>query len=88
MYKIKLKEQEVEVITFPEFIQYAKENSPAPHWSFMFRGKPVTHETDSRYLIPTKEGQTLNFTPDEVLVIRPDETMFTLLTSDLHNAKK
>jgi hypothetical protein len=88
MYKLKLKAQDVEVITFPEFVQYAKENSPEPHWSFMFRDKPVTHETDSWYLIPTKEGQTLNFTPNEVLVIRQDGTMFTLLSSDLHNAKE
>lgn len=88
MKKIKLKSLECEMITFYEFIQYAKENSPEPHWSFMFNGKPVTHENDSQYLIPSNEGQTLKFNKDEVLIIRPDGTMFTLLSSDLYNAKE
>lgn len=88
MKKIKLKSLECEVITFTEFVQHAKDNSPDPHWSFMFKGKPITHEHDSQYLIPSNEGQTLKFNKDEVLIIRPDGTMFTLLTSDLYNAKE
>lgn len=86
MRNVSLKAIIAELVTWPEFIQYAKENSPHPHWSFVFKGMPVTHENDSCYLIPSNEGQVLKFSPDHVLLIREDGTMFTLLSSDLSNA--
>jgi len=58
----------IEVITFAEFVQYAKENSPHPHWSFDFKGYPVTHENDACYIIPN-QGTNFLFTPNDVLII-------------------
>jgi hypothetical protein len=86
MRTVNLKAITAELVTWPEFIEYAKSNSPDPHWSFMYKGKPVTHENDSCYLIPSNEGQMLKFSPDCVLLIREDGSMFTLLSSDLNNA--
>lgn len=58
---------QIEAITFAEFVQYAKENSPEPHWSFSYKGHPITHENDECYLIPTMEG-VHNFTPKDMLI--------------------
>ena len=58
----------VETITFDNFVQYAKENSEHQHWSFEFKGHPITHENDECYLISTLEGSH-NFTPNDILII-------------------
>lgn len=65
----------VEAITFDEFVAlgiawYEERGRPLPDrmpWSFKYRGHPVTHETDTLYLIPTLEG-TMSFTPDDMLI--------------------
>jgi len=59
---------EIEAFTFEEFVEYAKENTPEPHWSIDFRGHSITHENDSLYLIPTLEG-VHNFTPEDMLIV-------------------
>lgn len=61
----------IEAITFEEFVEYGKihaenlvEGMP---WHFEYKGHPVTHETDTCYVIPTLEGDTM-FTPEDVLI--------------------
>lgn len=58
---------EIEAITFDEFVAYAKENSEPPHWSFEYKGHPITHENDECYLIPRLEG-VHRFTPEDMLI--------------------
>jgi hypothetical protein len=63
---------EIEAITFDEFIEYGKNNCGAHivngmPWSFCYKGHPITHENDKRYLIPTLEG-TMDFTPNDMLI--------------------
>ena len=67
MTKYRKKPVVVEAITFQEFVEYAKANTKAPHWSIPYQGVNVTHENDERYLIPTLEG-THNFTPQDMLI--------------------
>jgi len=61
----------IEAITFDEFIAYGKANTDniveGMPWSFEYNGHPVTHETDTLYLIPTLEG-VHNFTPEDMLI--------------------
>lgn len=51
----------IEAITFDELVEHGREYC-GPHlhhgmpWSFEYKGKPITHETDDCYLIPTLEG--------------------------------
>jgi hypothetical protein len=89
--KVTLRQQDVKIVTWTEFIEYGKKDNQhlvnGMPWSFVFFGYGVTHEHDALYLIQTKEGQTLRFKPDEVLLIREDNTMFTLMSSDLFNSK-
>lgn len=62
---------EIEAITFDEFIEYGKNSGGnivnGMPWSFSYKGHPVTHENDERYLIPTLEG-TMDFTPNDMLI--------------------
>ena len=50
----------VDAITFDELVAYGRKHSDNTHngmpWSFMFKGHPITHETDDCYIIPTLEG--------------------------------
>ena len=61
----------VEAITFDEFIEHGKKHAEnlvdGIPWSFDYKGQPVTHETDSSYLIPTLEGY-VHFTPEDMLI--------------------
>ena len=71
MAKYRKKPVEIEAITFDELVQYGKENGGnivnGMPWSFIYKGHPITHENDRRYLIPTLEG-THNMTPDDMLI--------------------
>lgn len=67
MTKYRKKPVVIEAITFPEFVTYAKENSNHPHWSFTYKGHPITQENEHCYLIPTLEGFH-NFTPQDMLI--------------------
>lgn len=72
MAKARKKPVEIEFITFDEFVEFGK-NQPDANivdgmpWSFNYKGFPITHENNERYLIPTLEG-THNFTPQDVLI--------------------
>lgn len=59
--KFRKKPVVVEAITFDELVEYGLTfgNATIVHgvpWSFTYSGKPITHETDDCYLIPTLEG--------------------------------
>jgi len=62
----------IDIITFDDFIQYGKENAGSTNsegypLSFSYKGHAISHETNTSYVIPTKEG-SLMFTPDDVLI--------------------
>jgi len=71
MAKFRKKPVVIEAITFNQFIEYGKKNGGnivnGMPWSFLYNGHPVTHETDTRYIIPTLEGSH-NFTPEDMLI--------------------
>jgi hypothetical protein len=63
---------EIEAITFDELVEYGKTNSLRPtingmSWSFDYKGKPITHENNDCYLIPTLEG-TMKFNRGDMLI--------------------
>jgi hypothetical protein len=63
---------EIEAITFDELVEYGKNNSLRPTvngmpWSFDYKGKPITHENNDCYLIPTLEG-TMKFNRGDMLI--------------------
>lgn len=71
MAKFRKKPVVIEAITFDELIEYGQAtegnvvyNIP---WSFTYKGKPITHENDDCYLIPTLEG-TMKFNRGEMLI--------------------
>ncbi len=77
MSKFRKKPVVIEAITFDELVAYglAHPDDP-PHdrnvvngfpWSFKYNGHPITHETDTCYLIPTPEG-TMKFNRGEMLI--------------------
>jgi hypothetical protein len=71
MGKYRKKPVVIEAITFEEFIEYGKNNGGnivnGMPWHFEYKGHPVTHESDERYLILTLEG-TMDFTPNDMLI--------------------
>lgn len=68
-----------ESITFDAFVQFGRDNGAnivnGMPWSFQYKGYGVTHENDQRYLV-CRGGETLNFTPDQVLVTGADGNLF------------
>lgn len=62
----------IDVLTFDEFVDYGKRAAESLvegiPWAFKFYGCNVTHDTDSRYLIPHKNGDVI-FKKEEVLVV-------------------
>jgi hypothetical protein len=72
MAKFRKKPVVIEAITFEELVQHSKEYVGSNlvngyPWHFMYNGKPITHENDTCYLIPTLEG-VMSFTPDDMLI--------------------
>lgn len=71
MARYRKKPVEIEAITFDEFIEYGKAHAEnlvnGIPWHFMYNGHPVTHETNTRYIIPTLEGD-MCFTPRDILI--------------------
>jgi hypothetical protein len=61
----------IEAITFDELVAHGKTHTAnvvnGMPWSFDYKGHPITHENDGRYLIPTLEG-THNMTPADMLI--------------------
>lgn len=63
----------VDALTFEEVVQYGIDQKGAHivdgiPWSFKLAGKPITHETDDCYLIPTLEG-TMELNRGDMLII-------------------
>ena len=72
MAKAIKKTVEIEFITFEDFVEYGKQNSTniaenGMPWSFDYKGCPVSHENDDKYIILTFEG-TLHFERGNVLL--------------------
>jgi len=61
----------VEAITFEELVAHGKKSTQKhTHnmpWIFHYKGRPVTHENDQCYLIPSFNGH-LRMTPADMLV--------------------
>jgi len=62
----------IEAITFNEFVIHGINFKGAnivhgKPWYFEYKGYPITHENDTRYLIPTLEG-TMDMTPNDMLI--------------------
>lgn len=61
----------IEAITFDDLVKHGIESGAnivdGMPWSFSYKGHPITHENDERYLIPTLEG-THNMTPNDMLI--------------------
>lgn len=66
--------------TFEQFLAYGRANAgvgiDGMPWSFTFHGRPVSHESDDRYLITTKAGKTLDFKRGETLHIDGDDSIW------------
>jgi hypothetical protein len=71
MTKFRKKPVIVEAITFEELVQHGLDNGAnivnGMPWSWKYNGHPITHENDSRYLIPTLEG-IMNFNKGDMLI--------------------
>lgn len=80
-----IKKEEVDVFTFNELAQFAKENSNPPHWSFTFMELPITHENDECYLVPSSDKNgyhvTLHFTKNDLLVIDSENKPYIISDS-------
>jgi hypothetical protein len=61
----------IEAITFDELVAHGKANGAnivnEMPWSFQYAGRPITHESNECYLIPTLEG-TMKMTPSDMLI--------------------
>ena len=61
----------IEAITFDELVQHGKDSGGnivnGMPWPFQYAGKPITHENDDCYLIPTLEG-TMKMGREDMLI--------------------
>lgn len=62
----------IKIITFDDFVEFGKKNAGSLNseglpLSFTYQGHAISHESNTSYTIPTKEGY-LNFTPEDVLI--------------------
>lgn len=71
----------VEAITFDELVQYGRDNGgnivKGMPWSFRYEGEPITHNTDTCYLVTTPEG-TKNMTSDNMLITGVTGKLFVM----------
>lgn len=71
-YKIELV---IQAISFDDLIRYGQSSTKnlvkGMPWSFEFKGRVITHETDECYLIPSDNG-FIRFTPDYMLLMSSD----------------
>lgn len=79
MAKYRKKQEEIEAITFDEFIEYGKNNGAnivnGMPWDFDYKGYPVTHENDKCYIIPAHQGSSY-FTPEDMLITPEDGKIY------------
>jgi hypothetical protein len=77
------KPEHVEAITFEELVEIGRSSGTPLHgkngmpWSFEYKGKPVTHESDACYLVPGESGETMRFTPQHMLMNDEQGNLFT-----------
>lgn len=71
MSKFRKKSVVIQAITFDELVAHGiAEGAPLTRgmpWSFSYKGRPITHENDNCYLIPTLEG-TMRFDRGDMLI--------------------
>lgn len=71
MAKFRKKPVVIEAITFDELVEHGRQSGcdlvNGMPWSFSYQERPITHENDERYLIPTLEG-IMSFTPSDMLI--------------------
>lgn len=71
MAKFRKKPVVVEAITFDELVEWGRSCGGnivnGMPWSFKYKGHPITHESDTCYLIPTLEG-TMRFNQTDMLI--------------------
>lgn len=72
MSKYRIGVMNVEAITFDELVAYGLQNAGAHihngmPWSFEYKGRRITHETDDWYLVDTIFG-TMNMKKGDMLV--------------------
>lgn len=71
----------IEAITFEELVEHGKTQVKPEHlndgmpWSFDYKGHPVTHENNERYLIPTNQG-TSEFNKGDMLISQIDGEIY------------
>lgn len=71
-----------EILTFDEFVEFGKTacshlNDGMP-WSFSYKGYPVTHESDTVYLISQLSAPVLRFAQGDLLVTAIDGSLSVL----------
>lgn len=70
--KFRKKPVVIEAFTFDELVQHGRDNGAnivnGMPWSFQFRGRPISHENDDCYLIPTLEGP-MKMGRDDMLIV-------------------
>ena len=78
----------IEAFTFDELVDYGRKTNAhqvnGMPWNFDFRGKPVTHETDTHYIVDT----FVNVTPNHMLIIGEHGDMYSQLKVDFDKSHK
>ena len=68
----------IQVVDFNDLVIFGKTHGAntvnGMPWSFQFYGRPITHETDTCYLIPTSE-KMVHFELGDVIAIMPNNEM-------------
>ena len=80
-YRNRVSAEVVEVINYDDFIQYGKDHAGnlvcGMPWSFEYAGNPVSHETDTCYIVPTPDGIDF-FTPCDMLILDAQGDLWSL----------
>jgi hypothetical protein len=62
----------VDAITFNGLVAYGRDHGAnmvnGMPWSFVYQGRPVSHENDDLYLVNQPDGETLRMGREHVLV--------------------
>ncbi len=80
-FRMKSSPPPVEAITFDELVEHGKANGAnivnGMPWSFSYQGRPISHENDDCYLIPTSHGHTLRLSRGEILITAGNGELYT-----------
>jgi hypothetical protein len=80
-YSVLATADHVHAISFDDFIEYGRQRASdclfdGMPWAFTYEGHPVTHETNSCYLVGA--GKCVRFTPGHVLIVDADGALSVL----------